>query len=197
MPPGKGYIIASKHQSAWETFAILLFLNDPSYILKRELMFIPVFGWYAAKARVVAVHRGKRSKALMDMNRQAAAQIEDGREIVIFPEGTRTAPFAPPKYKYGVAHMYDQIECTVLPVALNSGLYWPRQSFMRYPGTIVLEFLPPIEPGLGVEKFRQTLESSIETATNQILAEDSARENPPPLAAYFKSKFANSGAEDQ
>lgn len=190
IPTDGGFIVGGKHQSAWETFALLLFLKNPSYILKRELMFVPVFGWFAAKAQVVAVNRGKRSVAMAMMTRAAAKQLDDGRHIVIYPEGTRMSPYAPPQYKFGIAHMYHEIGCRVLPVALNSGLYWPRQSFLRYPGVIRMKFLPVIEPGLGLREFRDHLEHDIETATNQLMLDAESDAISPPLAKYFRKKFA-------
>ncbi len=189
IPQKGGYLVGGKHQSAWETFALLLFLNFPSYILKRELMFLPLFGWFAAKAKVVSVNRGKRSVALMQMSKEAGQQLADGRQIVIYPEGTRVLPYAPPKYKFGIAHMYSQIGCSVLPVALNSGLFWPRQSFLRYPGTIIMEFLPMIEPGLELDEFRERLENDVEKATNQLMMEAENSEPQPPLAKIFRKRF--------
>ena len=192
IPDKGGFIVAAKHQSAWETFALLLFLRDPSYILKRELMFVPLFGWFAAKAKVVAVNRGKRSIALALMTKVATGQLAEGRQIVIHPEGTRVTPFAPPNYKFGIAHMYDQTGCRVLPVALNSGLFWPRQSFLRYRGVITMEFLPIIEPGLELTEFRQRLENDIETATNKLMIGAQNTEPSPPLARIFRKKFEKS-----
>ena len=182
IPKYRPFIVASKHQSSWETYTILLFLDDPSYILKRELMFIPLFGWYAAKMNVVPVNRGKRSVALAAMTREAARQYQDGRKIVIYPEGTRRNAGAPAAYKYGVTHLYSELGATILPVALNSGLYWPRKSLRLYPGTIVMEFLPPIEPGLDRETFASTLQHTIDTATDKLLAEAAAEPVPPPGA---------------
>jgi 1-acyl-sn-glycerol-3-phosphate acyltransferase len=192
IPETGGFLVGGKHQSVWETFALLLFLKDPSYVLKRELMFVPLFGWFAAKARVVAVNRGKRSVALSMMTRAASVQLSNGRQIIIYPEGTRVAPFAPPKYKFGIAHMYSQIECRVLPVALNSGLFWPRQSFLRYPGNISMKFLPVIEPGLAIGAFRQRLEFDIENATNKLMLDAENSEPSPPLAKKFRERFAGS-----
>ncbi len=189
IPEQGGFIVGGKHQSAWETYALLLFLKDPSYILKRELMFLPIFGWFAAKAKVVAVNRGKRSIALAAMTKAAARQLNEGRQIIIYPEGTRVTPFAPPNYKYGIAHMYKEVGCRVLPVALNSGLFWPRQSFLRYPGKITMRFLPVIEPGLPLEEFRTKLQTDIETATNEIMVAAENSSPPPPLAKKFREKF--------
>ncbi len=112
IPPG-GILVAAKHQSLWETFALLPLFSDPAFILKRELIWIPLFGWYAAKARCVPVDRRAGSKALVLMNVRARAEAEAGRQIVIFPEGTRRAPGAPPAYKFGVAHLYDDAEAAL------------------------------------------------------------------------------------
>ncbi len=175
IPKDRNFIVAAKHQSTWETYAILPFFEDPSYILKRELMFIPFFGWFAWKAQVVPVNRGQRSKALAAMTIAARKQFQDGRQIIIYPEGTRKMAGAPPSYKYGVAHLYSELEAPVLPVALNSGVFWPRQSFMRPPGLFVMEFLPVIEPGLSREAFAAELENRIETATAALIAETAPR----------------------
>jgi 1-acyl-sn-glycerol-3-phosphate acyltransferase len=171
--PHGSLLVASKHQSLWETFALLWLFSDPAFILKRELLWIPFFGWYAWKARMIPVDRGKRSQALAAMTEHARAALAQGRQIVIFPEGTRRAPGAEASYKFGVAHLYGETGVTCLPVALNSGLYWPRRSFLRYPGTIVVEVLDPIAPGLDKIEFAQRLQHDIETATARLVAEGS------------------------
>src|SRR5690606_30644167 len=141
--PKGALLVASKHQSLWETFALLIVLDDPVYILKRELMWIPMFGWFAAKARMVSVDRGKGARALPAMMRRAKEDLARGRQIIIFPEGTRRPAGAEPRYKYGVAHLYEAFGVPCLPLALNSGVFWPRRSLLRYPGTVVVEALPP------------------------------------------------------
>lgn len=186
IPHGRPFLVASKHQSNWETYTTLLFFQDPSFILKRELMRVPLFGWYMAKMKVVPVDRGKRSEALASMARGASPQYREGRNIIIYPEGTRTRPGAEPKYKYGVVYLYDELKATVLPVALNSGVFWPKGSVSIYPGTIIMEFLPPIEPGLSREDFAKTLEGSIEGATTRLLQEAAGAPNAPPAAAKFR-----------
>jgi 1-acyl-sn-glycerol-3-phosphate acyltransferase len=139
IPPG-GLIVAAKHQSAWETFAMLALFEDPAFIMKRELMWIPGFGWYAWKGDMIGIDRKAGSAALIEMSRRAKAAAEQGRQIIIYPEGTRRAPGAPAAYKFGIAHLYTTLGVPCLPVALNSGLFWPRHSFLRRPGTIVVEF---------------------------------------------------------
>jgi 1-acyl-sn-glycerol-3-phosphate acyltransferase len=170
IPPGP-LLVASKHQSLWETFALLPLFNDPAFILKRELLWIPFFGWYAWKAGMIPVNRGKRVQALAEMTVRAREELGRDRQIVIFPEGTRRAPGAEPSYKYGIVHLYGETGASCLPIALNSGLFWPRRSFLRYPGTVVVEVLDPIAPGLGKPVFAEQLQHRIETATSRLIAE--------------------------
>lgn len=170
IPPG-GLIVAAKHQSMWETFALIPELSDPAYILKRELIWIPLFGWYLWKDDMVPVDRGGGSSALKKMNRKAREVVAQGRQIILFPEGTRRPPGAPPAYKYGIVHLYRSTGVPCLPVALNSGLFWPRRQFLRRPGTIVVEFLEPIPPGERREVFLHLLEQRIEEASNRLLTE--------------------------
>ena len=120
---------------------------------------------------MIPVDRDKGPSALRRMLREARKRIEDGREIIIFPEGTRRAPGAPPDYKTGIILLYDALGVPCVPVALNSGLFWPRRSFLRYPGTAVLEFLDPIPPGLDSDVFKSLLQDRIETASNRLIAE--------------------------
>jgi 1-acyl-sn-glycerol-3-phosphate acyltransferase len=170
IPPGP-LLVAAKHQSLWETFALMLILSDPAYIMKRELMWIPFFGWYAWKAGMIPVDRTKGSQALADMNACARAELARDRQIIIFPEGTRRPPGAEPRYKYGVVHLYRETGVTCLPIALNSGLFWPRRSMRRYPGIIRVEVLDPIPPGLDKEAFFERLQRDVEAATARLVAE--------------------------
>src|SRR5688572_10547892 len=161
-------IVAAKHQSVWETFTLLTLFGDPAYIFKRELGWIPIFGWDAVKSRMVPVHRKARGGAIAGMVERAVEERKRGRQIIIFPEDTRTAPGAPPAYKSGVAHLDAAAGVPCLPVALNSGLLWPRRKFLRRPGTIVLEVLDPIPPGLEPETFVARLENEIEAAQRRL-----------------------------
>jgi 1-acyl-sn-glycerol-3-phosphate acyltransferase len=170
IPPG-GLLIASKHQSLWETFALLPIFDDPTFILKRELQWIPFFGWYTWKAKCIPVDRKAGSQALVRMTARAREEVRAGRQILIFPEGTRRPAGAPPAYKYGVAHLYQNLGVSCLPVALNSGLYWPRRKFIRRPGTIVVEILEPIPPGLTREDMFNTAQERIEAASERLLHE--------------------------
>jgi 1-acyl-sn-glycerol-3-phosphate acyltransferase len=163
--------VAAKHQSVWETFSLLVLFDDPAFILKRELMWIPLFGWLAAKARQVPVDRRAGSQALVQMNARAREEAERGRQIVIFPEGTRRPPGAPPAYKFGVAHLYSSLGFPCVPVALNSGLYWPRRRMIRRPGTIVVEILPPLPPGMARDAFFRELQERLEEASNRLYGE--------------------------
>ena len=168
-------LVASKHQSMWETFALLQFFDQPLYILKRELTLIPFFGWYLIKAGMVAVDRRAGGRALLKMVRQASEAVRRGRQLIIFPEGTRRPVGAPPQYKPGVSQLYASCRVDCLPVALNSGLFWPRRTFMRYPGTIVVEFLDPLPPGLSRREFLARVSGVIEEASNR-LAETARQE---------------------
>ena len=190
IPPG-GALVASKHQSLWETFALVTIFDDPTFILKRELMWIPFFGWYTWKAGCVPVNRKAGSLALVQMTARAKEEARHGRQIIIFPEGTRRPPGAPPAYKYGVAHLYQNLGFPCIPVALNSGLYWPRRRFIRRPGTIRVEILDPIAPGLPREEFFARVQGGIEAASDRLLAEGRAElgllEAPEPATASTKT----------
>ena len=164
-------IVAAKHQSTWETFALLRLFDDFTFIVKRELMWIPIFGWCMWRGRMIPVDRGAGTQALNDMLARAKEEIQTGRQLVIFPEGTRRAPGAEPRYKFGVAHLYAEIGVPCVPVALNAGLFWPRRAFMRLPGTIVVEILDPIEPGMDKTAFMARLQDVTEAATARLLDE--------------------------
>ena len=163
-------IVAAKHQSTWETFALLTLFDSPTFIVKRELMWIPLFGWYIWKARMIPVDRGARTQALAAMTELARAELANNRQLVIFPEGTRRAPGAEPAYKFGVAHLYAESGAPCLPVALNSGLVWRRRAFLRHPGTVRVEILDPIPPGLGRTEFFDRLKRDTEVATARLVA---------------------------
>lgn len=169
--PKGACIVACKHQSFWETFALFALLDDPTYVLKRELMWIPLFGWLARKARMIPIDRGARATALARMAALARQEIARGRQIVIFPEGTRRPPGAAPHYLPGIAYLYAETGLACVPVALNSGLFWPRRSLRRYPGTVLVEVLEPIAPGLDKRTFLRRLQSVVEEATTRLVAE--------------------------
>jgi 1-acyl-sn-glycerol-3-phosphate acyltransferase len=183
-------LVASKHQSMWETFALLQFFDQPLYILKRELTLIPFFGWYLIKAGMVAVDRRAGGRALLKMVRQASEAVRRGRQLIIFPEGTRRPVGAPPQYKPGVSQLYASCRVDCLPVALNSGLFWPRRTFMRYPGTLVVEFLDPVPPGLARDEFLTRISAVIEDATAR-LVEVARREQEQLFGRALNSASAN------
>jgi 1-acyl-sn-glycerol-3-phosphate acyltransferase len=160
----------------WETISLLRFFEAPFFVVKRELKFIPLFGLYIIKTRMVAIDRSKGGRALLAVMRRAAEEVRHGRQFVIFPEGTRTAPGAPPHYKAGVGLVYSECGVPCLPVALNSGLFWPRRTFMRYPGTLIVEFLDPLPPGLPREEFLTRLQSTIEEASSRLVAAGEAEQ---------------------
>ncbi|WP_299477813.1 1-acyl-sn-glycerol-3-phosphate acyltransferase [uncultured Roseibium sp.] len=179
--PKGGYIAAMKHQSAWETVALIPLFSSPTFILKRELRWIPIFGWYTAKYRQIPINRGKRSEALAAMMEAAKDAIAEGRQIMIFPEGTRRPAGAEPKYKYGIAHLYRDLKCPVVPIAHNAGLYWPRSSWKVYPGTVIVEILPPIETGLTPDAFHAKLVQTIESASDKLIEEARTASDPSPV----------------
>lgn len=170
IPPGP-LLVACKHQSALETFALIRHFPDFSFILKQELLRLPLFGWYLRRAEQIAIDRTDGRAALQQVVERANALFAQGRSMLIFPEGTRRAIGAPPDYKSGVAHIYAATGVTCLPVALNTGLCWPRRSFVKRPGRVVIEYLDPIPPGLPRKAFAAQLRDAIETRSNQLAAD--------------------------
>lgn len=183
--PEGGYILAPKHQSLWDTYALLPWLDDPVYILKRELMWIPIFGWYVARQKMIPVDRGARGKVMVKVMERAKQEMAAGRQLIIYPEGTRRPAGAEPAYKYGIARIYRDLDVPVVPVAMHPGLFWPRRKFLRFPGHFKVRILPPIEPGLDPDVFYQTLVEKLEKASDELLIE-TVRDNPqvplPPTA---------------
>lgn len=173
--PDGPYLVAAKHQSAWDTFALIPLFRDPAIVLKDELKWIPFYGWFCVKFEHILVKRDKGASALKAMVRDARARASQGREIFIFPEGTRRPPGADPDYKSGYVALYEGLRLPCVPLALNSGLFWPRRKLIRFPGTIVVEFLEPIPAGLPRKEFRAILESNLEAATHRLLDEASAK----------------------
>jgi 1-acyl-sn-glycerol-3-phosphate acyltransferase len=169
--PKDGALIAGKHQSTWETFAILPLFADPAVVLKKELTYIPFFGWFIYKFRMIPVAREAGPSALRALTTRAKEAVAMGRQIIMFPEGTRRAPGAPPDYKPGATALYLKLDRPCVPFALNSGLYWPRRQFLRRPGTIIVEFLAPIPPGLPRREFERRLIEAVETTTARLEAE--------------------------
>jgi 1-acyl-sn-glycerol-3-phosphate acyltransferase len=181
--PQGGYILAAKHQSFLETFALLVHAHDFAIIFKRQLVWIPLFGLYLVGARQIAIDRSHGRAALTQIVAKARAVLGDHRQIMIYPEGTRRPPGAPPRYKYGVAAIYAGNSAPCVPVALNTGLYWGRRNSTRRRGAAVIEYLPAIQPGLERDAFARQLESAIEAACARLNAEAVAAD--PSLAAVL------------
>jgi 1-acyl-sn-glycerol-3-phosphate acyltransferase len=175
MPSGP-VIFACKHQSSWETLAFSRLFPGAATVMKRELVLIPIVGWAMARAGNIAVERGDGAKALRGLVKQAKATLEEGRSILIFPEGTRVGVGDAKPYQVGTAALYRQLGVPVVPVALNSGLFWGRRKFIKWPGVIDVEILPAIPPGLGRDVFMATLRQRIEEATNRLVAAARPRE---------------------
>ncbi len=175
--PRGGSILAVKHQSFLETFALVAVLGEFSYILKKELMAIPLFGWYLRATGQIGLDRDKRASALPRLQEAVRGKLAERRQIIIFPEGTRRAVGMPPAYKSGVAALCARAGVPCTPVALNTGLFWPRRSMLRRPGTVVIEFLPPIPPGLARRDFMSALQNAIEPATDALVAQ-ALRDDP-------------------
>lgn len=173
--PAGGAVYACKHQSAWDTVIFLTLFGDAVYVLKRELLSIPLWGWYARKHRSIAVDRAGGAGALKKMVRDTRAALAEDRAVVIFPEGTRMAPGTRRPYHPGVAALYAMTDAPIIPVALNSGLFWGRRSFVKRPGRITLEFLPAMPRGLTKEQFLATLEERIQGAVVRLEAEAAGR----------------------
>jgi 1-acyl-sn-glycerol-3-phosphate acyltransferase len=169
--PGKGALIAAKHQCMFDTMAPFTVFADAAYVMKRELMNIPFYGWYARKAGMIVVDREAHAKALRKLVADARRTVAAARQVVIFPEGHRTPPGAKSDYKPGVAALYRDLGLPCTPMATNSGAHWPAHGFIRRPGTIVYEFLEPIPAGLRRGEFMRTLQARLEEASGRLLAE--------------------------
>lgn len=195
--PKGAVIVAAKHQSIWETFVLPIKFPDFSYILKQELVNLPFFGWYLLAAEQIGIEREKGGKLLPQLISKANAIFADGRQLFIFPEGTRRPAGAPPAYKAGIATIYAETHVAVLPVALNSGVFWPRRSLLVRPGTVVIAFLPVIAPGLPPREFFSRLCDEIETASDGLIAEALAKD--PSLTAIVArgraAELRNAGGE--
>lgn len=176
-PANGAYLVASKHQSAYETLILYQLFGDPTIVLKKELLDIPLFGWFLKKLEVISIDRGNSAQAKISLQEGAQRMKEKNRPIVIYPQGTRVsvdANTAEKPYKGGISKLYGAVDLPILPVAINTGLYWPRNSFMKYPGKVIIEFLPLIPTGLPPESILKMLEQQIETASNKLVAEGRA-----------------------
>ncbi|MCF6344650.1 MAG: 1-acyl-sn-glycerol-3-phosphate acyltransferase [Devosiaceae bacterium] len=187
--PKGGCIIGSKHQSDWDIFAIFPKVGRPSFIAKKILLDIPFFGWAARDFDTISVNRKMKSKAIPEMNRQAKEAIKNGCKIIIFPEGTRKAPLAENDYRYGIAKMYQELDVPVVPVALNSGLFWARNALVLWPGTATARFLPPIPKGLEPDEMHAMLKETIEKHTNELILEAEKQGLSAPISKEFREKL--------
>ncbi len=170
-------IYAGKHESAVETYLLTNFIKKATLVMKKELTYIPIFGWAQAFYGMIPIDRSAGSAAMKNMLRNAKIMIEKKRPIIIFPEGTRRKPGQEPVYKPGVALLYQHLSLPVTPIASNTGFFWSKNSFMRYPGKIIFEFLPPIEPGLNKQEFMEKLQDNLEKKCHE-LNEETIKEYP-------------------
>ena len=189
LPKGPA-LIAAKHQSAWDTFGLVPLFRDPAIVMKAELGWIPFYGWFSHKFEHLFIERERGPAALRALIAGARSRLAEGRDVVIFPEGTRRPPGAEPDYKPGVVALYEALDVPCVPVALNSGLFWPRRSLVRYPGTIVVEILEPIPPGLLRTEFRYELQHRIEEASDRLLREAAHSPEAPSLPAEARARLA-------
>src|ERR1700678_4219822 len=169
--PKGGCLLAMKHQSVWDTCALFAIFDRPVYVLKSELMFIPFFGWALARLGCIPVKRGTGKSALDTMIRGTRIALAQHKQVVIFPEGTRTMVGQAANYKTGISHLYTALEVACIPVALNSGALWPRRTFLRPPGVISVEVLPPIPPGLDRRVMFERVVSGIEGVAERLRQE--------------------------
>ena len=181
--PAGPVLIAAKHQSMWDTMILFARLRRPAYVVKRELGWIPIFGWFLRQQGMILIDRRAGAGAMRRLLDGAVATVAAGRSVIIFPEGTRTPPGRQAPYRAGIAGLYERLAVPVVPVALNSGLYWGRRAFLKRPGTIRLAFLPPIPPGLPRRDFLGRLAADIEDESLRLYAEGRAALAPPPDAA--------------
>lgn len=188
LPPG-GCIVASKHQSDWDILAVLPYTRLPAFIAKRELLDIPFFGWAARALNTISVDRQRGSEVIPLLLAEAKTKLDAASQVVIFPEGTRKAPLAPPDYRFGVTRMYLALGVPVVPVAVNSGLFWGRNSLVLWPGTARARFLPVIPPGLDAEAFQARLTGDIEAASAALALEAWEDGLSRPVSPELRAKF--------
>ena len=179
--PRAPVIVACRHQSAWETLAVAVVIDDPAIVMKQELLWLPIIGWVLAALGMIAIDRGGGAKALRALVRRARCAVDRHRPIVVFPEGTRVAPGVRRDYHPGIYALYRELKLPVVPAAVNSGHFWPRRAFAKRPGTIMLEFLPAIAPGQGREEFMAELRDRIEAACERLTTEAQTNEKGGPV----------------
>ena len=170
-PPTEESLVAGKHQSFLDIILIFTEVPRGKFVMKKELMKAPILGWYAKRLNCIPVDRGKRAEAVRKMIADVASGHADPGQLIIYPQGTRIPPGVKAPYKVGTYILYKESGQACYPVAANVGLFWPKRGIMRRPGTAVIEFLPPIEPGLDEKTFMSRLESAIETRSDALMAE--------------------------
>lgn len=173
----EGVIYAAKHESALETYCLSSYITKLVFVLKKELTYIPIFGWAQYFYGMIAVDRSAGGAAMKNMLKEAKERMKNGRPIIIFPEGTRVKPGTVKGYKPGLLFIAQNMDAPVIPVALNTGLFWAKASFMRYPGKVIIEFMEPMPKGLDKKEFMAELENRIESKCKE-LNEEAAREYP-------------------
>jgi 1-acyl-sn-glycerol-3-phosphate acyltransferase len=169
--PQTEVIIAAKHQSFFDIILLCSVLPRPKFIMKRELIWAPFLGQYALRMGCVPVDRGRRGAAISKMTEDVQKGTAQAGQLVIYPQGTRVAPGVTMPYKMGTGLLYDQLAQTCVPAATNVGVFWPRHGILRKPGLAVMEFLPPIAPGLPVPDFMRLIETQIETASTRLMSD--------------------------
>ena len=167
--PEEPVLITSKHQSAFETFALYYYLKDCFFVHKKELFFIPIFGQYLFKSNMVAIDRGGKTKTMRKMLESVKIKLQSGSSIIIFPEGTRKIPGSKPDYKTGFIGIYTHTKKKILPIALNSGLCWPKHSWILKKGVITIQILPIINENYDKKNVFNKVQESIEIASNKLL----------------------------
>lgn len=195
--PKGSFIFAPKHQSFWDAFALLPIVEDPLIIVKRELIWIPMFGQYLAKLRMIPVNRAAKGKTMAGLLDRTVEEMATGRQLIIYPEGTRRPAGADAHYRFGIARLYRDLQVPVVPCVMHMGLFWPRRTFLRFPGHFKIRILPAIEPGLDADDFFEKLVDVMETESDALLLK-TIRENPQvPLSAIAAKKFAKLEAAER
>lgn len=180
LPAAGPYIVAAKHQSAYETMKLHVLFRDPAVILKKELLKIPLWGWFLAKSDPIAIDRSQGREAIAQIIDGARRVGAEGRPIIIFPQGTRVRidqTTADKPYKIGVARLREATNLPVIPMALNAGYFWPKHRWIKKPGTVIFEFLPPVPAGLSVQETIKDIENRLEYASAALLAEATGKKS--------------------
>lgn len=173
VPKGKSFLLAAKHQSAYETFKLHLLFDDPAIVLKKELLSVPLWGAFIRKIDPIAIDRSSKKQSIKLLMAEVQRVKDQHRPIVVFPQGTRvrtTTTTTEKPYKSGIGRMYEASELPIVPLALNTGLFWPKMSWIKKPGTVIFEFLPVIEPGMTSDEAMKILESRLEDASSKLLS---------------------------